>query len=348
MADAFVKPPPLRPGDRVAVVSSSWGGPATFPAPYEAGLAVLRDELGLDVVEAPTARMSADELARNPRLRAETMNELFVDDSIRAIIASIGGDDAVRILPWLDTDLAVTHPKIVLGYSDFDVVSIAYHLAGLVTYNGPAVMSGLAQMGTFRDAAVHARDMLFGAAGEGTRLPSFPEWTQSNSDWSDPERAIDVVGIEPHDGWRWMGAERTTRGRLFGGCIDVLEFVKGTRWWPNADPTWWRGRVLFLETSEEKPSLDTVRYWLRNYGSQGVFEHAEALWFGRARGYSEAEKERLYDMLVDVVADAGGDLPVVANLDFGHTDPRWVLPLGVEVETAPARRALTLCETPTA
>jgi len=348
MADAFVKPPPLRRGDRVAVTSSSWGGPHALPAPYDAGLAVLRDELGLEVVEARTARMPADELARNPRLRAETMNELFADDSVHAIIASIGGDDSVRILPWLDTELALTHPKIVLGYSDTDTQLVAYHLAGLVTYNGPAVMSGFAQMGTFRDSLEHVRAMLFGEAGAVTPLPAFENWTQTNSDWADPARATEIVGLELHDGWRWLGAERTTRGRLFGGCIDVLEFLKGTRWWPNADPSWWRGRVLFLETSEEKPPLDTVRYWLRNYGSQGVFEHAEALWFGRARGYSDAENEQLYALLVDVVRDAGGDLPIVANLDFGHTDPHWVLPLGVEVETDPEARTLTLCESATA
>src|SRR5699024_11415172 len=70
MADAFVKPPPLRRGDRVAVTSSSRGGPHALPPPYDAGLAVLRDELGLEVVEARPARMPADELARSPRLRA--------------------------------------------------------------------------------------------------------------------------------------------------------------------------------------------------------------------------------------------------------------------------------------
>src|SRR5699024_8675194 len=81
---------------------------------------------------------------------------------------------------------------------------------------------------------------------------------------------------------------------------------------------------------------------------QGVFEHAEALWFGRARGYSAAEHEQLYPLLVAVVRGAGGGLPIVANRDFGHTDPHWVLPLGVEVETDTEARTLTWCESATA
>ncbi|UPK73382.1 LD-carboxypeptidase [Nocardioidaceae bacterium SCSIO 66511] len=350
MASGYVKPPALRAGDRVAVVSSSWGGPSVLPAPHEAGLGILRDHLGLEVVEARTARMPADELAGAPRLRAETMNELFADDSIRAIISTIGGDDSVRILPWLDTDLAVANPKIVLGYSDTDAQLVAYHLAGLVTYNGPSVMSGFAQLGTFGDALEHARAMLLGEAGAGYELPEFERWTETNSDWADPKRAAEVVGLRPHDGWHWLGAARTTRGRLFGGCIEVLEFLKGTRWWPNADPSWWRDRVLFLETSEEKPSLASVRYWLRNYGSQGAFDQLAALWFGRARSYSDDEKTQLDASIVDVVVGEFGatDLPIVTNLDFGHTDPQWVLPLGVEVETDPLGRTLRLGEAPTA
>lgn len=56
------------------------------------------------------------------------------------------------------------------------------------------------------------------------------------------------------------------QGQLFGGCIEVLELMKGTDFWP--DKNFWNGKILFFETSEEKPSVDRVRYMLRNYGIQ--------------------------------------------------------------------------------
>ncbi|WP_129663144.1 S66 family peptidase [Phytoactinopolyspora endophytica] len=345
-----VKPPALRPGDTVAVVSSSWGGPSVFPGPYEAGVRVLRDVFGLDVVEAETARTHADELARNPRRRAEVMNALITDDEVKAIISTIGGDDSVRILPWLDTASALAHPTIVMGYSDTAAQLVAYHLAGLVTYDGSSAMSGFAQLENFPDAVAHTRAMLFGEAASQRpyQLPAFERWTQDRYDWDEPANASRVTGLRSNDGWRWLHGDRVSTGRLFGGCVEVLEFLKGTRWWPNDDPGWWRDRVLFLETSEKRPTIGQVRRWLRNYGSQGVYEHAAALWIGRAYGYDDEQKKALDEAVVDIVVrEFDGDLPIVANLDFGHTDPRWVLPLGITVETDPVQRTLRVMESPT-
>lgn len=344
-----MRPRALRSGDRVAVVSSSWGGPSIFPATYEAGLKVLREDFGIEIVEARTARMAADELARNPRVRAETLNELFADDSIHGIISTIGGNDSVRILPWLDTDIALRHPKVFLGYSDTTIQNAAYAIAGLVTFNGPSVMAGFAQMRHFPEAAAHVRAMLFGDAPSGG-YRAYPRWVDAYADWSTLEGADGIGQTFDHDGWRWLNGSKSTTGRLFGGCIETLEALKGTRWWPNAGPEWWRNRVLFLETSEDKPPLIYVRDCLRNYGAQGVFDEISALWFGRARDYAVEEKAELDKLLVDIVVGEFGatELPIVSNLDFGHTTPQWVLPLGIHVATDPAARTLRWLESPSA
>jgi muramoyltetrapeptide carboxypeptidase LdcA involved in peptidoglycan recycling len=134
------------------------------------------------------------------------------------------------------------------------------------------------------------------------------------------------------------------RGELFGGCIEVLEFLKGTRFWP--EPEFWSGKLLFLETSEEKPSLEQVRRWLRNYGLQGVFERVSGLLFGRPAYYSREEKAALERVLLDVVAGEFGqaELPMVANVDFGHTEPQLIVPLGVRAEVDCEARRLRLLE----
>src|SRR5262245_28674095 len=101
-AMTYVKPPRLRRGDAVAVISPSWGGPAAYPHVFDAGLATLRDQLGLRVVEYPTARLPGDVLVNDPRRRAADVLAAFADPEIRAVIASIGGDDSIRLLPHLD------------------------------------------------------------------------------------------------------------------------------------------------------------------------------------------------------------------------------------------------------
>ena len=112
----------------------------------------------------------------------------------------------------------------------------------------------------------------------------------------------------------------------------MLEFLKGSRHWPAE--SFWDDRIVFLETSEDQPTIEQMRYWLSNYGVQGAFDRAADLLVGRARGYSDDAKHQLDQMIVDTVIGQLGarDLTIVTNMDFGHTDPQWILPLGVMAE----------------
>ena len=93
-----IYPPKLRPGDRVAVLSPSAGLPELFPRPFELGLARLRDEFGLVPVEYPATRRMGASAAD----RAADIHAAFTDPGIAAVIASIGGDDQITVLPQLD------------------------------------------------------------------------------------------------------------------------------------------------------------------------------------------------------------------------------------------------------
>jgi len=325
------KPPRLRPGDRVAVVSPSWGGPALFPRVYEAGLRVLRADLGLEVVELPSTRADPALLDQQPERRARDINDAFADDAIEALFASIGGDDSVRILPHVDADLARAHPKIVMGYSDTTTLLAWLNTRGLVTFHGPSVMAGLAQ--TRRQPPEflrHLKQVLFEPADHLEYRP-YPAYSEGYPDWGDPASVGEVNSPRPNsEGWRVLQGAGAVEGRLFGGSLDVLEFLKGTAFWPP--PSFWDGRLFFFETSEEKPSPDAVKRMLRNYGMQGVLDRVAGLIVGRPFGYSDAEKRALEAVLLKVVAGEFGraSLPVLANVDFGHTDPQLVLPLGIK------------------
>ena len=131
-------------------------------------------------------------------------------------------------------------------------------------------------------------------------------------------------------------------GHLVGGCLDVLDFLRGTPWWPG--PAIWDGAVFYWETSEEAPPLDQVKYWLRGYGMLGMYERLAGMLVGRPRSYSPEQHTALPDVITRVVAEEFGrpDLPIVLGLDFGHTDPQMILPNGGRVIIDPAAGTITL------
>lgn len=337
-------PPLLRPGDTVAVLSPSSAGPYRFPRVYELGLRNLREGLGVKVRELSTARMSPQELDEDPRRRAEDLNAAFTDPEVRAIVASLGGDDSVRILPYLDLSTIRANPKILMGFSDTTTLTTWLAQQGLVTFNGPSVLAGFAQMGRLpAEFGAHVRAMLTEPRSETLYTP-YPLRCDGYGDWNRSDYDGETQPLVANSGPRWLQGAGVHRGRLFGGCIEVLEFLKATPFWPGLD--FWNGRILFFETSEDVPSVSQVKWMLRNYGSMGALDRISGLLFGRARGYTDAAKEELEAMIVKVVAREFGrtDLPIVANADFGHTDPQWVLPLNVTAELDCEARTFRLVE----
>lgn len=342
------KPARLCVGDTVAVLSPSWGGPSVFPHIHEAGLRVLHERFGLKVREWPTTRASAALLAKEPLARAREFQEALLSPEVKAVITSIGGDDSMRLLPHLNPEmLRQAMPKVVMGYSDATTLLTWLHLQGWVTFHGPSVMAGLAQAPSLPDSfTAHVRALLFEPADTYEYRP-YDTWTERYLDWNEPSHGAGVAPLRPNPtGFRFLQGRGRIEGPLFGGCIEVLEFLKGTRFWPAAD--FWNGRILFLETSEEKPTPTQVLRMLRNYALQGVLDRISGLLFGRARDYSEAEKRTLEQLLVQVVSEELGrpDLPIVADMDFGHTDPQLILPLGIRAEVDCQQQRIRLLEPP--
>ena len=139
------KPSRLQPGDTVGIISPSWGGGAQYPHRIERGTAHLRS-LGFKVKVAPHALNSIGFVSDTPENRVADIHAMFLDPEVKAIIASIGGDHSCHLLPLLDFDLIAAHPKIFMGYSDITVLNVAiYGQTGLVTFNGPALMTDFAE-----------------------------------------------------------------------------------------------------------------------------------------------------------------------------------------------------------
>ena len=113
----------------------------------------------------------------------------------------------------------------------------------------------------------------------------------------------------------------SAEGALVGGCLESMQHLRGTTYWPDLD-----GAILFLETSEEKPSPETVDSILMDYENMGAFARIMGLLFGRPYGYAPKEREQLHEVVLERTAKYA--FPVVADMDFGHTSPMFTLPVG--------------------
>lgn len=326
------KPLRLKEGDRVAAISLSWGGPGTFPHRYQAGRDQFEREFGVQVVETKHALRSPEWIAKNPKARADDLMDSFSDPTISGIISTIGGDDSVRILPYIDLDVIRSNPKVFMGYSDTTITHMACFKAGVVSFYGPAFMSGFAENGgMFPYMVKSVRRTLFDAAPIGVLEPNKAGWTVERLGWKEPANQNRSRMLNPSTGWRTLQGNGHVSGHLIGGCLEVLEFLKGTDWWPK--PECWDNAILFLETSEEAPSTALVKRWLRNYGSQGILNRLAGMLIGRPGGSDlpVADFDKYDDMVSEVLTGEFGlaSLPVITRMDFGHTDPMFILPYGV-------------------
>lgn len=342
----MIKPPKLQAGDKVAVVSLSWGGPALFPQRYQAGKAQLAEAFGVTVIEMPHTLADPDWLARNPQARADDLMAAVADPTIKAIISSIGGEDSIRLLPYLDLAALRANPKIFMGYSDTTISLFAFLKAGVVTFQGPAIMAGFGENGGLFPYMVDSvRRTLFSSEPIGVIEPNRAGWTVEFLDWSDPANQSRKRTLQPSTGWRWLQGSGLQRGHLIGGCIEVLDWLRGTPYWP--EPAQWRNAILFLETSEEGPSPGAVARYLRCYAALGVLPLLAGLLVARPGGQVDPATFVAYDQAVQqvVVAENGlTDLPIITGMDFGHTDPMFVLPLGVQAEIDCTQQRFTIVE----
>ncbi len=223
-----------------------------------------------------------------------------------------------------------SNSKIIMGMSDATTYLTFGNQLGFVTFYGSLVMTSLATWKNvdprFRH---HVLEFLF-ESKDSYIYSAYQYYNDGYPDWSIPENAGQLNPLKPNPGWQWLQGDGVAEGTLWGGNIEVLEFIKGTVYWPPQD--FWEGKILFLETSEGKPTPTQVRWMLRNYGTQAILDVISGLLVGRPLFYSEEESKTLDRNIKAVVGREFGrpDLPVVTFMDFGHTDPIFILPYGVK------------------
>lgn len=129
----LVKPSRLKSGDKVATISLSWGGAGDDDIlwRYNIGKKRLEEEFGLKVIEMPQTLCGTEFIYNHPEKRAEDLMLAFKDKSIKAIFSCIGGDESIRMLPFIDFDIIRNNPKAFIGYSDTTITHMICLKAGI-------------------------------------------------------------------------------------------------------------------------------------------------------------------------------------------------------------------------
>ncbi|MFD5413915.1 S66 family peptidase [Streptomyces nojiriensis] len=335
-----VKP---RPGDQIAVISPSSGLPGLFPAPYELGLSRLQDDFGLKPVEYPTTRT----MGATPEARAADIHAAFADPGIKAVIASIGGDDQITVLPHLDRDLLRANPKPFFGYSDNTNLLLFLRDLGIVGYHGGSVMVGLGRPGAMHPSTAGSLRAALFTSGE-YELTAASACGDIDSPWDDPRTFESEPFMEPADGWSWHNADRVVEGVSWGGNLEIISWLLMADRVPGPVDSY-ADNVLFLETSEEMPPAEEVYRILRGMGERGLLRQFPALLMARAKSWSfehrlDAEakadfRRQQREAVLRALRQYAPDTMAVFDVDFGHTDPQLVIPVGGRIRVdGPARR----------
>jgi muramoyltetrapeptide carboxypeptidase LdcA involved in peptidoglycan recycling len=325
-------PPPAQPGDRVAILSPSWAAPAVFPEVHEIGLRVVREQLDLVPVEYPTTR----QLNASPQDRARDLVDAFEDDSIKAVMATIGGSDEITVLPYLNREVISSHPKRFFGYSDnTNLLNYLWNL-GIVGYHGGSTFVHLARPGGVHSVSFASlRSAVF--TNNTVELAPVHRFTDFEGSWEDVSTLDDEVPTEHETGWYWHNSDRVVSGPTWGGNLEIIHWNLAANRWirPNED---YEGCVLILETSEEMPPSDEVFRMLRNMGERELLERFAAVVVAKPKAWhrdrrNDAATRRQYrddqrDAVLRALATYNPDALVVIGPDFGHTDPQYIVPYG--------------------
>ena len=340
----MIKPKRLECGDKVAIVSLSRGmiGDEMFVHKYELARKRL-EEYGLVVVAMPNALKGTDYLYRHPEARAKDLMDAFLDPGIKAVFNAIGGDDTIRLLPYIDFDVLRDNPKIFTGFSDSTTNHFMMHKAGLVSYYGLSVMNNIAEYVAMNEYTKHAMEKTLFDPPDKLEIPcsdfcSYEKdkiwWSEENMNLSTPRR--------PNTGYEVIQGRGKATGELLGGCVDVFPELLGTSLWPA--PDLWKGKILLLETSESDMPEMVLCWLLRNLQAQGILHAINGIIVGKPAVEEKLESyKEVYKQVVGFEADLP-ELPILYNVNVGHAYPIGVFPLGLRYEIDCDNRTLTLLE----
>jgi muramoyltetrapeptide carboxypeptidase LdcA involved in peptidoglycan recycling len=327
----FVKLTKLKKGDKVAILSPSFAAPGKWPHVYELGKKRLKEVFGLEPVDFP----ATSKLGASKEERSKDLIDAFQNKEIKAVIASLGGDDQITYIKNLPSAPFVNNPKLFFGYSDNTHFENFLWLNGIPSYYGASFFTQFAMQGRMDPYTIEYLKHAFFDEGEYELKPS-NTYNDVGLGWDDPANLEKIRTYEKNDGWIWDGTQNAT-GITWGGCLESIdELLRHGVQIPSLED--FENIVLITETSEEIPSADYVHRVYRALGERGILKRIKGIIVGRAKAWEfdkqySPEEKSVYrksqrEIITKTVREYNPSVPIIQNFDIGHTDPQIALPYG--------------------
>ena len=323
----------------IAIVSLSSGTIGEDFVKHEVDIGIKRlNDFGLTVRFMPHALEGIEYVKNHPEKRAADLLQALSDPEIDMILCAIGGDDTYRLLPFLfeHNELAdAVSDKVFLGFSDTTVNHFMLHKVGMKTFYGQSFLADVCELD--KDMLPYTKKYFEELISTGTIKEVRPSeiWYEERTDFG-----IDRVGTplkyHPDYGFELLQGNSVFSGEILGGCIDsIYDFFNGDRYvdmplfckkyklFPEiAD---WVGKILLLESSEEKMSPEKYRKAVLALKETGIFDVISGILIGKPM--DETYVQEYKQILVDAIDHP--NLPIVCNINIGHAQPRCIIPFGV-------------------
>lgn len=243
--------------------------------------------------------------------RLRDLHDAFIDPTVKAIIAVSGGTTSNQLLPYINYDLIRSNPKILCGLSDITALNNGiYAKTGMVTYYGPHFNVFGASEG-IEYTLDYFKKCLF----EKTPFKLSPADIFYNSTWE--KTPVANTGY-------WVINEGACSGKILGGNFLTFSLLNGSEYMPDISDA-----VLFLEDNGPE-SAGNVQNQLQSLLNQSNFAQVRGLVIGRFKDESQINRQTLTKIIE--TKEKLDRIPVVANVDFGHTVPMITFPIGGQVE----------------
>ena len=314
----MITPKKLKIGDEIRIIA-----PAR-------SLALLSDDLiklaktnlekqGFKVTFSKNCREKDAFISSSIKSRIDDLHEAFSDKNVKAILTVIGGFNSNQLLDYINYNLIKKNPKIICGYSDITALTNAITAkSNLITYSG-LHFSTWGMKKEFEYNLEYFKKCLM----EKKEFEIRPAKTWSDDSWWKDQ---DNRELEKNYGFIAINKGRT-KGKIFGGNLCTFNLLQGTKFMPNISNS-----ILFIEDDDLTSDYFSVSFDrdLQSLIHQSNFKKVKGIVFGRF----QKNTDMTLDKLVCIIRNKKEikNIPIIANVDFGHTNPLVTFPIGGVVE----------------
>lgn len=269
-------------------------------------------EMGLELSFGKHIEESDEFSSSSIESRINDLHEAFGDSKVKMILAALGGFNSNQLLRYIDWDLIRNNPKILCGYSDITALSNAiYAKTGLVTYSGP-FYSTFGQKLYFDYTFEYFKKCMFSNAAFEI-LPG-KKWTD-DCWWENQKNRKPIF----NSGWLFLN-KGEAEGTILGANLCTFNLLQGTEYFPDLEDS-----ILFLEDDEESKPHHFDRD-LQSLIHLSEFKGVKGIAIGRFQKASQMTDDKLIKIIK--TKKELDKIPVIANVDFGHTSPMITFPIG--------------------